>query len=164
LLVVAVDLAACGSGAAAPVRATVPAGVTLSTRTAPGGSTTTLPLRAPKTTPVQDTDYLADVAKADSDLATYMQQQGNTALKAMLTDGTVFCAFLRRDRGLDRAILDTAVGAKSVESQTQLPYSVRTFNTLDAVALLRLCPSEQSLVPRSVRAKIRSLGSSLGRS
>ena len=28
------------------------------------------------TTPAQDTEYITDVTKADSDLATYAQQQG----------------------------------------------------------------------------------------
>ena len=60
-------------------------------------------------------------------------------------------------------MLDTVVGAKSLESTTHLPYSVATFNTLEAVALLTLCPAEQSLVPSSVRTKIHRLGSALGR-
>jgi hypothetical protein len=53
------------------------------------------PLVPPKTSPAEDARYLTDVAKSDSHLATYVQQQGNVALKAMLTDGTAFCAFLR---------------------------------------------------------------------
>jgi len=122
----------------------------------------TSPLAAPKTTPVEDADFLTDVAKADPDLATYVQQQGNVALKAMLTDGTAFCAFLKRGGGLDGALVDVATGAKSVESQTHLPPGIATFNTMEAVALLQLCPSEQSLVPASVRTKIHRLDASLG--
>ncbi len=120
------------------------------------------PLRAPRTTPVQDAGYLTDVAKADPDLATYVQQQGNVALRAMLTDGTAFCAFLQRDGQLDNALLDVATGANSVESQTHLPSGVTTFNTIESVALIELCPSEQSLVPASVRTKLSQLGSALG--
>jgi hypothetical protein len=39
--------------------------------------------------------------------------------------------------------------------------SVTTFNTIESVALLTLCPSEQTLVPASVRARIRNLGDAL---
>ena len=38
-----------------------------------------------------------------------------------------------------------------------------TFNTIEGVALLTLCPSEQKLLPASVRTKIRNLGKSLGK-
>lgn len=154
LLTVAGSAAACGGSSGAS-----PTTTASTTRTNPGGDA---PLVGPKTTPAQDTEYITDVTKADVHLATYAQQQGDVALQAMLTDGTGFCAFLRRDGSIDQAILDTAVGAKSLESQTHLPYSVATFNTLEAVALLALCPSEQSLVPASVRAKIHRLGSALG--
>ena len=102
------------------------------------------PRRRPR---VQDAGYLTDVAKADSDLATYVQQDGNVALRAMLTDGAAFCAFLRRGGGIDNALVDVAVGAQSVESQTHLPANVHTFNTLESVALIDLCPGEQRLVP-----------------
>ncbi len=118
-------------------------------------------LVAPRTTPVQDTTYLTDVAKADTDLADYVQQQGDTALKAMLTDGSAFCAFLRRGGGIDNALLAVAIGARDVESQTHLPAKVATFNTMEAVALVDLCPSEQKLVPASVRTRVRRLGKAL---
>ena len=156
LLAVAGTAAACGGASGASPQ---PITTSSTTHTATEGDA---PLVGPKTTPAQDTEYIADVTKADSHLATYAQQQGNVALKAMLTDGAAFCAFLRRDGSIDRAILDTDTGAKSLESETHLPYSVVTFNTLQAVALLTLCPSEQSLVPASVRAKIHRLGSALG--
>jgi hypothetical protein len=119
-------------------------------------------LIAPKTSPAQDVRYLTDVAKADSDLATYVQQKGNVALKAMLTDGTAFCAFLRRGGGIDNALLNVAAGATSVEAQTHLPSGVATFNAIEAVALIDLCPAEQRLVPASVRTKLRRLRSALG--
>jgi hypothetical protein len=119
------------------------------------------PLRAPKTTPVQDAAYLTNVTQADSDLATYTQQDGNVALRAMLTDGSAFCAFLLRDRGIDAALVDVADGARSVENQTHLPTSVRTFNTLESVALIDLCPREQGLVPVTVRSKLHQLTESL---
>jgi hypothetical protein len=119
------------------------------------------PLIAPKTSPVQDARYLTDVAKADPDLATYVQQQGDVALKAMLTDGSAFCAFLRRGGGIDDALLNVAAGAKSVESQTHLPSGVATLNTMEAVALIDLCPAEQKLVPASVRSKLHHLRSAL---
>ena len=98
---------------------------------------------APKTTPVQDAGYLTDVAKADTDLATYVQQEGNVALQAMLTDGAAFCAFLRRGGGIDNALVAVAVGAKGVEAQTHLPANVHTFNTLESVALIDLCPASR---------------------
>ncbi len=131
----------------------------------PSGAATAVhpmgPLRAPKTTPVQDAGYLTDVAKADADLATYVQQEGNVALRAMLTDGSAFCAFLLRGGGIDAALVDVAVGARSVQGQTHLPATVHTFNTLESVALVDLCPGEQRQVPASVRAKLKRLTVSL---
>jgi hypothetical protein len=121
------------------------------------------PLVPPKTSPVQDARYLTDVAKSDPNLATYVDQQGNVALQAMLTDGTAFCAFLRRGGGIDDALLNVAAGARSVESQTHLPSGVATFNAIEAVALIDLCPGEQRLVPASVRTKLHRLHSALGR-
>jgi hypothetical protein len=128
----------------------------------PGAKTTKLrPLVGPKTTPSQDTSYLADVAKADPALGTYIQERGDVALRALLTDGAAFCAFLRRGGGIDSAILSVAVGAKSVEASTHLPSSIATYNTMEAVALLTLCPSEQKLVPTAVRARLRMLSGKL---
>ena len=75
------------------------------------------------------------------------------ALRAMLTDGAAFCAFLRRGGGIDSALTEVASGRSSVESQTHLPVNVRTFNTIESVALIVLCPGEQRLVPSSVRTK-----------
>lgn len=118
-------------------------------------------LVAPRTSAAQDGRYLTDVAQADSDLVTYVQEEGNVALRAMLTDGTAFCAFLRRDGEIDTALEDVALGAHGVESQTRLPASVHTFNTLESVALIDLCPGEQHLVPRSVRAKLQRLAATL---
>jgi hypothetical protein len=128
---------------------------------AASGGHTGVPLRAPKTTPVQDAAYLTNVAQADSDLATYTQQDGNVALRAMLTDGSAFCAFLLRDQGIDAALVDLADGARSVESQTHLPASVRTFNTLESVAMIDLCPNEQGLIPAALRSKLHQLAKSL---
>jgi hypothetical protein len=119
------------------------------------------PLIAPKTSPTQDARYLTDVAKADPKLATYVQQQGNVALKAILTDGSAFCAFLRRGGGIDEALLNVAAGAKSVESETHFPSGVASFNAVEAVALVDLCPAEQRLVPASVRTKLHRLRAAL---
>jgi hypothetical protein len=121
------------------------------------------PLTGPKTSPTKDSQYLLDVAKADPALGSYVQQRGNVALRALLTDGAAFCAFLRRGGGIDSALTSVAIGAKSVESQTHLPMKVVTFNTMEAVALLRLCPSEQKLIPASDRAKIKMLGRALAK-
>ena len=38
-----------------------------------------------------------------------------------------------------------------------------TFNTIESVALLTLCPSEQTLIPTSDRSKIRKLGDALAK-
>jgi hypothetical protein len=140
----------------------VPLCLTACGSTAQASTPKDAPLIAPKTSPAQDVRYLTDVAKADSDLATYVQQKGNVALKAMLTDGTAFCAFLRRGGGIDNALLNVAAGATSVEAQTHLPSGVATFNAIEAVALIDLCPAEQRLVPASVRTKLRRLRSALG--
>jgi hypothetical protein len=148
-----IGIAACGTVAASGHGAT-------STATSTPASTTSIgppavkPLVAPKTTAAEDTEYLADVAKADGSLATYVQNKGNVALRALLVDGSAFCAFLQRGGGIDNAILSVAVGAKSVESSTKLPLTVTTFNTVESVALLELCPAELSLVPASVRTKL----------
>jgi hypothetical protein len=129
---------------------------------AAAGRSKVAPLRAPKTTPAQDARYLTDVAKADPALESYLQSGGNVALRALLTDGSAFCAFLRRGGGIDQAMVSVAVGARSVESKTHLPSSVKTFNTVEAVALLTLCPSAQTLIPASDRSKLRKLGRALG--
>jgi hypothetical protein len=121
------------------------------------------PLRSPKTTAVKDSQYLLDVAKADPTLGTYVQQRGNVALRALLTDGAAFCAFLSRGGGIDKALTSVAIGARSVESQTHLPMKVATFNAMEAVALLTLCPSEQRLIPASDVVKIRRLGAALSK-
>jgi hypothetical protein len=115
------------------------------------------PLRAPKTSNAQDTAYFTDVAEADPALASYEQKQGNAALRALLTDGSAFCALLQRSRNLNDALVEEATGARSTEAQTQLPLSVTTFNTIESVSLLTLCPAEQKLLPASVRRKINSL-------
>jgi hypothetical protein len=122
---------------------------------------TSSPLRAPKTTNAQDTTYFTDVAEADSALAKYEQKQESVALRALLTDGSAFCALLQRERNLDDALVEEASGARSTEAQTHLPLSVTTFNTIETVSLLTLCPSEQKLLPGAVRTKIRKLGTTL---
>jgi hypothetical protein len=126
-------------------------------------STPSAPLRAPKTSVAQDTKFFTDVAEADPALSAYEQKQGNVALRALLTDGSAFCALLRRGGGLDNALVEEATGVRATESQTHLPLSVTTFNTIESVAVLALCPSEQKLLPASVRTRIRNLGKSLGK-
>jgi hypothetical protein len=121
------------------------------------------PLTGPKTSVTKDSQYLLDVAKADSALGSYVQERGNVALRALLTDGAAFCAFLGRGGGIDNALTSVAIGARTVESQTHLPMKVVTFNTMEAVALLTLCPSEQKLIPASDRTKIRALGRALAK-
>jgi hypothetical protein len=119
------------------------------------------PLQAPKTTDAQDTRYFTDTAEADPALASYEQKRQNVALRALLTDGSAFCALLKRAKNLDAALVEEATGARSSEAQTHLPLSVTTFNTIESVALLTLCPSEQTFLPAGVRAKIRTLGKTL---
>jgi hypothetical protein len=119
------------------------------------------PLSAPKTSPAEDALYLTDVTKADPALASYEQTEGNVALRALLTDGSAFCAFLHAGGGIDNAMVSVALGARGVEAQTHLPSSVTTFNTIEAVSLLTLCPSYQELLPVSDRTKIRDLGDAL---
>ena len=120
---------ACASGSSAATATGTPVE---SIRTTEGPTAPTLAV--PKTTPSEDNEYLGDVAKADPALATYVQKEGNVALRAMLTDGTAFCVFLHRGGGIDNALVSVALGAKSVESQTQLPEDVATFNSIEAVA------------------------------
>lgn len=94
-------------------------------------------------------------------MATYEQKEGNVALRALLTDGSAFCALVARGGGIDKALVEEAIGARGTESQTHLPLSVTTFNTIEAVGLLTLCPAEQKQLPASVRTKIRGLGERL---
>lgn len=119
------------------------------------------PLHAPKTTALQDNQYVLDVTKADSQLASYVQQQGDTGLQALVTDGAAFCAFLARGGGLDNALASVAIGARSIETQTSLPLGVATFNTIESVALVVLCPGEQALLPASVRGELAQLKTEL---
>jgi hypothetical protein len=122
------------------------------------------PLRAPKTSNAQDTTYFTDVAEADPALASYEQKQENVALRSLLTDGSAFCALLGRARNLNDALVEEASGARSTEAQTHLPLSVTTFNTIESVSLLTLCPSEQKLLPPAVRSKIRTLKKAFAKS
>jgi hypothetical protein len=118
-------------------------------------------LSAPHDTVVQDGQFLSEVTEADPALVTYEKREGNVALRALLTDGSAFCAFLQRDKDIDGAMVSVAEGAQQDESQTHLPLSVTTFNAVDAVALLALCPSLEKVVPASDLVKIRALGASL---
>jgi hypothetical protein len=121
------------------------------------------PLSAPKTSIAQDGQFLTKVTEADPALANYEQKEGNVALRALLTDGSAFCAFLNRGAGIDNALASVAIGARGDEAKTHLPLSVTTFNTIEAVALLTLCPHAQKLLPASVRSKIRKLGDALAK-
>jgi hypothetical protein len=123
--------------------------------------TTSAPLTAPKTSAAQDAQFLAKVTEADPALASYEQKQGNVALRALLTDGSAFCAFLQRGGGINNALASVAIGARGQEATTHLPLSVTTFNSIEAVALLTLCSREQKLLPPQVRARIRKLGAAL---
>lgn len=140
------------------------AGAAATTTTHGSRSTThTKPLSAPRTSFAQDTAFFTEVTEADPALVGYEQKHGNVALQALLTDGAAFCALLKRGGGIDRALVAEAEGARSTEAQTSLPLSVTTFNSIESVALLTLCPSEQKLVPAAVRSKIRHLGDQLAK-
>ena len=118
-------------------------------------------ISAPRTSAAQDGQYFMDLAKADPGLATYVQTEGNVALRALLTDGSAFCAFLQTGGGIDNAMASVVIGARSVEAQTHLPSTVRTFNAIDAVSLLTICPGDQRFVPEADRARVRALGQAL---
>jgi hypothetical protein len=118
-------------------------------------------LSAPRDSAAEDGQFLADVTEADPALAGYEKKAGNVALRSLLTDGSAFCAFLKRDRDIDTAMVSVAEGARQVESDTHLPLSVTTFNAVDAVALLTLCPSLEKVVPASDMVRIRELGALL---
>ena len=118
-------------------------------------------MSAPRDSVAQDGQYLTEVTEADPALVTYEKSDGNVALRSLLTDGSAFCAFLQRDGDIDGAMVSVAEGAQQDESKTHLPLSVTTFNAVDAVALLTLCPSLEKAVPASDMVKIRALGASL---
>jgi hypothetical protein len=164
LLAGALGVQACGANGQVRSAATTTSLADSANSSQSAGSskpTSSSPLLAPNVSPAQDAQFLTDVTQADPQLATYAQTQGSVALRALLTDGSAFCAFLQRGGGIDSAMVGVAVGARNVESQTHLPLSVTTFNTLEAVALLRLCPSYQSLLPPSARTNIHNLGDAL---
>ncbi len=119
------------------------------------------PLVAPQTTSTQDALYFQDLARVDPSLATYVDREQGVALKALITDGSAFCAFLRRGGGIDNAMESVVIGANGVESQTHLPSSITTWNAIDAVALVVLCPTEQDLLPAVDRTTITQLARSL---
>lgn len=152
-----------GAGARIWNRNGRPAATSATSTSVPTQSTPTSskPLTAPKASVAQDGQFLAEVTQADPTLATYEKSEGNVALRSLLTDGSAFCAFLNRDGAIDQAMVGVAVGARQVEPQTHLPLSVTTFNTIEAVALLDLCPSLQKMVPASDLSRIRELGASL---
>jgi hypothetical protein len=152
LLTVLVLVASCGPSVGAAAAAT-----TTST------SASSKPLSVPKTTVQEDSKFFTDVTEADPGLVTYEQKHGNLALEALLTAGSAFCALLKRGGGIDEALVEEAQGARSTETQTSLPLSVTTLNTIESVSLLTLCRSEQKLVPASVRSKIRRLSVQLSK-
>jgi hypothetical protein len=137
-----------------------------SARPAASVPTTTLPARlaAPKSTPTQDDSYFRDLAIVDQSLTTYVNSQQAVALRALLTDGAAFCAFLNRGGGIDSAMESVVIGANSVEAQTHLPRSVATFNAIDSAALIALCPGEQRLLPKTAREHIEQLEQILAKS
>ena len=100
---------------------------------------------------------------ADPALATYTQKAGNVALHALRVDGSAFCVLLTRGGGIDEALVAEADGVRNTESQTNLPLTVPTFNTIEAVALLTLCPREQKRLPASDRTRVRRLGDVLAK-
>lgn len=141
-------------------QASVPASAAVATTTSTT-SRSSQPLKAPKTTVEQDSKFFSEVTEADPSLESYEQKRGNAALEALLTDGSAFCALLKHGGGIDEALVAEAEGVRSTETQTSLPLSVTTFNAIESVALLTLCPSEQKLVPASVRSKLRRLNGHL---
>jgi hypothetical protein len=118
-------------------------------------------LQLPKASTAQEARYLTDVAQVDADLVTYVNSNGNVALRGMLADGLAFCGYLRRGGGIDQALVNVAEGAQADEKTTHLPLSVHTFNTLESLALIDLCPGEQRMVPQSVRAELHQLTAAL---
>ncbi len=55
---------------------------------------------------------MSDVTVADPSLVTYERKRGNVALRALLTDGSAFCALLKREGGIDAALVAEATGAR----------------------------------------------------
>jgi hypothetical protein len=157
----ALGASACSGSASSSSDSSTTTRSTQPTTSTTSGPSATTPLAAPTTSAIQDGQYLTEVTEADPALAAYEQKQGNVALRALLTDGSAFCALLPSSKGVDSALVAIAVGARSDESQTRLPLTVTTFNSVEAVALLTLCPSELKLLPTSDRTRIHDLGSAL---
>jgi hypothetical protein len=121
-------------------------------------------LEAPKATATEDDAYFRDLAIVDQSLTTYVGSEQGVALRALLTDGAAFCAFLNRGGGIDNAMESVVIGANSVEAQTHLPRNVATFNAIDATALIALCPGEQRLIPKTDLQHIEELAQVLAKS
>ncbi len=62
----------------------------------PAAPTPSTPLTSTNVSVAQDGTYFTDVTEADPKLVTYEQKEGNIALRALLTDGSAFCALLER--------------------------------------------------------------------
>jgi hypothetical protein len=102
------------------------------------------------------------VAEADSSLQSYVDKYGDTAMRALLTDGAAFCALLAQHVGVDQALVDTVTGIRSVEATTHLTPTMRDLNTLESVALLTLCPASLKVLDPADQAKLRKLSAALG--
>jgi hypothetical protein len=152
VLLLSLAAAACGTADPSVLRATT----TQSPSTTDPG-----PVKAIQTSAGQDQQFFTDVTEADSSLENYVEKQGNIALRALLTDGSAFCSLLEHGGGVDSALVGVAEGARNEESQTHLPLSVTTFNSIESVALLTLCPSELKLLPKSEQVKVLSLAAAL---
>lgn len=152
LVVAATGLTACGASSASSGTGGVATSAT---------SPSTLPKLA-KATSAEADRYLTDLSEADPALASYADKDGTVAVRALLTDGSAFCSFLQTGGGIDNAMVSVAIGARADEARTHLPLSVTTFNTVEAVALLTLCPSYEAAIPARDREKIRALGATLG--
>jgi hypothetical protein len=160
-LVIAAGASIAGCGGSSAIATSTTSTIPTNPSYLPIRPSSTAPLSAPKVSASGEAAYLEDVSEADPALATYANGGGSVALKALLTDGSAFCAFLTRGGGIDDAMVSLAIGARGVEKSTHLPSTVATFNTIEAAALITLCPSEQVLLPAADRTRIRALADAL---
>jgi hypothetical protein len=161
-------LGACGSAAAtssspsagsAPSAGTTPSASSAATAGSSSGGDSSV-----DNSTSADTKYYVDLDTADPALSTYVNQQSQVALRALLADGIDFCDVLYQGGGIDNAMTSVAAGADRVESTTHLPRSVTTFNAIDSAALLALCPSAQHLLPASDQKSLKQLAKAVAAS
>jgi hypothetical protein len=122
---------------------------------------TTFPV--PKVSAAQQDQYFRDVSKTAPLLSSYVQQQGQAALSAILAYGSGFCVFVENGEAPSDAVTSVQTGAQKIAAKTHFPASSNTtFESIATAALLALCPAEQAALSPQEFAQLRQIEQELG--